>query len=82
MVTIPAGGNRGCVNIPILDDLIVEGDETIIVTGSFLNPLSMISFGANVAQVIIADIDSECCIIGPPNLHLFLYFPVGLLYLV
>ena len=60
IVTIPAGANRGCVFVPILDDLIVEMDETVPLRASLVVPLFGVSFGVSNAAIIIVDIDSKC----------------------
>lgn len=59
-VTIPGGSNRGCLDVPILDDAIVEPDETIILVAS-LDPSTqpMVSLVDNTATITILDFDSK-----------------------
>ena len=60
IVTIPAGANRGCVFVPILDDDIVESTETVPLVGSFAGAAPFgVNFDPNNAVINIQDIDSK-----------------------
>ena len=60
IVTIPAGANRGCAIVPILDDDIVESTETVPLVASFSGPPPFgVSLGVSNAVIDIQDIDSK-----------------------
>ena len=60
IVTIPAGANRGCAVVPILDDDIVESTETVPLVASFSGPPPFgVSLGVSNAVINIQDIDSK-----------------------
>ena len=57
-MTIPAGTNTGCLDVTILDDLIVEDDENIILIGNLVNPPPMVTVD-NTGTILIVDNDRE-----------------------
>ena len=60
-VTIPAGSTTATISIPVIDDAVVEGNETVIVTMNSLTGTTGVALGAvatRTATNTIADNDS------------------------
>ena len=60
-LTFSPGNMRQCADVPIMEDTIVETDETInlVATGVSLPPGGSISIGTGTSTVTIIDDDSE-----------------------
>ena len=58
MVTFSAGQTRASVSVPIIDDILIEMTE--VFTGSLSTVTGNVVIGADTADVIIVENDSEC----------------------
>ena len=69
MVTFDQGANNGNVittTIDVLDDPLVEGTETFIISGSVAPPASFVT-GRDTANVTILDNDGKCALRIPTD---------------
>ncbi|WP_316829641.1 Calx-beta domain-containing protein [Pedobacter aquatilis] len=64
-ITIPAGQTTATLSVPVLDDNISEGTETVILTMNAATSNSSITASTNPATVNIADNDTSVASIAP-----------------
>ena len=63
IITFPTSSMNdsvACVDIPIIDDEVVEGDHSFIVQGIGADPDGVVPGGPTNATITIQDNDSEC----------------------
>ena len=67
VASFPAGvttsGDLGCVNITILDDMVLEGQHSFVVQIADITPDEVNIISPSIANVLIGDNDGECIVI-------------------
>ena len=67
VASFPAGvttsGDLGCVNITILEDMVLEGQHSFVVQITEVTPDEVNIISPSIANVLIGDNDGECIVI-------------------
>lgn len=67
-VTIPSGLSSAVIDVSVLDDVVSEGDETVISTlTASSNPSVSLNGGASIASVTIVDDDAAAILVTPTS---------------